>query len=64
MPYQAFATQDGHISIAGNNDGQFAALCRRIGREDLLQDTRYATNGGRVGTGEEVRRCSLLGEEV
>jgi len=58
VPYQAFATQDGHISIAGNNDGQFAALCRRIGREDLLQDTRYATNGGRVSH-REVLIASL-----
>ncbi|WP_158243159.1 CaiB/BaiF CoA transferase family protein [Acidimangrovimonas sediminis] len=32
---ETFATSDGHISVAANTMGQFAALCRLLGRPDL-----------------------------
>jgi crotonobetainyl-CoA:carnitine CoA-transferase CaiB-like acyl-CoA transferase len=48
VPYQAFATTDGHIILAVGSDEQFRRLCDRIARPDLAQDARFATNRGRV----------------
>ncbi len=48
VPYQAFATQDGHIILAVGNDGQFARFCQVAGRPELAADQRFATNAGRV----------------
>jgi succinate--hydroxymethylglutarate CoA-transferase len=59
VPYQAFATADGHILIAAGNDGQFRRLCARMraalpcdqsaAQKPLLaDDPRYATNAVRV----------------
>ncbi len=48
VPYQAFPTADGHMIIAVGNDGQFRRLCEEIGRLDLADDARYATNQARV----------------
>jgi crotonobetainyl-CoA:carnitine CoA-transferase CaiB-like acyl-CoA transferase len=45
VPYQTFATMDGHIIIAVGNDRQFAEFCRIIGVE---VDAKFATNRGRV----------------
>ncbi len=42
VPYQAFATADGHIILAVGNDEQFARFCRVAGREDIARDARYA----------------------
>jgi len=44
VPYRAFATADGHIIVAVGNDKQFAALCRVLGRADLVQHPEYLTN--------------------
>jgi crotonobetainyl-CoA:carnitine CoA-transferase CaiB-like acyl-CoA transferase len=48
VPYQEFATIDGHAVIAVGNDKQFAALCRVLGVPDLATDDRYAHNHTRV----------------
>lgn len=48
VPYQAFATQDGHIILAVGNDGQFARFCEVAGRPELAADPRFATNPARV----------------
>ena len=47
-PYQPFATTDGAVVIAVGNDGQFRALCRAIGADDLAADARFTTNAQRV----------------
>lgn len=57
VPYQAFATADGHIVVAVGNDKQFAEFCNLIGRADLACDPRYATNPQRV-----VSREALIAE--
>lgn len=49
VPYQAFATQDGHLILAVGNDGQFARFCAVAGRPELAEDERFRTNTGRVG---------------
>jgi crotonobetainyl-CoA:carnitine CoA-transferase CaiB-like acyl-CoA transferase len=48
VPYQAFATRDGHLVVAVGNDGQFAHLCEVVGRPELAADPRFATNAARV----------------
>ena len=46
-PYDRFATADGGIFLAVGNNGQFAALCRCLGVEDLAHDPRFSDNGQR-----------------
>jgi len=48
VPYQVFATQDGHIVLAVGNDGQFARFCELAGGAALAQDERYTSNAGRI----------------
>jgi len=48
VPYQVFASADGHIIVAVGNDGQFARLCQVLERKELADDERFATNAGRV----------------
>src|SRR4029450_11921640 len=47
-PYQALRTRDGHITVGGNNQRLWERLCRAVGREDLVDDERFATNEGRM----------------
>lgn len=48
VPYQVFATADGHVIIGVGNDRQFANLCEFAGKDDLKDDPRFATNDARV----------------
>ena len=41
-PSGTFATGDGLLNIAANQQRQFEALCRRIGRPELAVDPRFA----------------------
>lgn len=49
VPYQTFATSDGHIIVAVGNDGQFQRFVAAGGRPELSSDPRFATNPARVG---------------
>ncbi len=51
VPYQSFATRDGHLAIAVGNDAQFARLLEVLG---LDAGGRYATNAERVAAREEL----------
>jgi crotonobetainyl-CoA:carnitine CoA-transferase CaiB-like acyl-CoA transferase len=48
VPYEAFATADGHLVLAVGNDRQWQRFCQATGRSDLAADARYATNPLRV----------------
>jgi crotonobetainyl-CoA:carnitine CoA-transferase CaiB-like acyl-CoA transferase len=48
VPYQTFHASDRPLVVAVGNDTQFANLCRAIGRPELAEDGRYATNPDRV----------------
>lgn len=48
VPYQAFATQDGHIILAVGNDAQFKRFCEVAGQPELGTDARFVTNALRV----------------
>ena len=55
VPYQAFATADGHIILAVGNDSQFRKFCDIAGLDGLADDPDYATNKARV-----TNRTALL----
>lgn len=49
VPYQPFPTADGEkVIIAIGNDSQFQRFCQAVGRPDLAEDPRFATNPERV----------------
>jgi crotonobetainyl-CoA:carnitine CoA-transferase CaiB-like acyl-CoA transferase len=48
VPYEVFATLDGHIILAVANDAQFARFCEVAGCTDLAKDPRFAANADRV----------------
>jgi crotonobetainyl-CoA:carnitine CoA-transferase CaiB-like acyl-CoA transferase len=48
VPYQVFATADGHIVVSIGNDPTFARFCQRFDLADLLDDPHFATNAARV----------------
>jgi crotonobetainyl-CoA:carnitine CoA-transferase CaiB-like acyl-CoA transferase len=54
VPYQAFATSDGHVMIAVGNDRQFAGCMGCLGRGELARDEAYASNAARVANRDEL----------
>src|SRR5713101_1045715 len=48
VPYQSFRARDGFFCLAVGNDGQWQKLCRMLGRRELADDRRFATNPARV----------------
>jgi formyl-CoA transferase len=54
VPSNAYMCSDGVLVIAGNGDSIFRRLMSVIGRVDLAQDERLATNDGRVGRVSEI----------
>ena len=48
VPYQTFATSDGHIIVAAGNDGQYKKFVHAGGRPELADDPRFSTNPARV----------------
>jgi crotonobetainyl-CoA:carnitine CoA-transferase CaiB-like acyl-CoA transferase len=48
VPYQVFATRDGHLVLAVGNDGQFRRFCAVAGHPEVAEDPRFATNPQRV----------------
>jgi formyl-CoA transferase len=47
-PYEAFRARDRWFALAAANERQWAILCGAIGRPELRDDPRFATNGNRV----------------
>jgi crotonobetainyl-CoA:carnitine CoA-transferase CaiB-like acyl-CoA transferase len=48
VPYQVFATADGHVVLSVGNDATFRRFCEAFDLMDLLADARFATNAARV----------------
>src|SRR5258705_7327335 len=53
-PYNVFATADGHVAIHIVTEAHFQNLLKAMGREDLADDPRFATNAGRVAHMDET----------
>jgi crotonobetainyl-CoA:carnitine CoA-transferase CaiB-like acyl-CoA transferase len=47
-PYQAYPTADGYLNVACANQKLWSQLCEAIGRPELDDDARFATNADRV----------------
>ncbi len=61
-PYQALRTADGHITVGGNNQKLWTKLCEAIGRPELVDDPRFASNDDRMANRPElVRELDLSG---
>jgi crotonobetainyl-CoA:carnitine CoA-transferase CaiB-like acyl-CoA transferase len=54
VPYQTFDASDRPIVVAVGNNTQFARLCEVLGRPELAEDERYATNPDRVANREAL----------
>jgi crotonobetainyl-CoA:carnitine CoA-transferase CaiB-like acyl-CoA transferase len=54
VPYQAFATADGHLMLAVGNDSQFERFCAAAGAASLAADPRHASNRERVAHRREL----------
>ncbi|MFD7650799.1 CaiB/BaiF CoA transferase family protein [Streptomyces albidoflavus] len=48
VPYQAYATADGHLVVAVGNDALFRSLVAALGLPALADDPRFTTNSARV----------------
>jgi crotonobetainyl-CoA:carnitine CoA-transferase CaiB-like acyl-CoA transferase len=55
-PYETFAAADGDFAVAVGNDAIFARLCAVIGRPELADDERFATNATRLTHRDELGR--------
>lgn len=62
VPYQAFATSDGHIVLAVGNDQQFYSFCQVANCSELAVDPRYATNPQRVKHRDQL--CALIAKRL
>ena len=48
VPYEAFATADGHLVLAVGADRQWQRFCSAVGRDEWAVDPRFRTNPDRV----------------
>lgn len=55
-PYQAFPTADGYLNVGCGNQKLWTELCDALGRQDLKDDPRFATNGARVEHMDELEQ--------
>ncbi|MFE7547186.1 CaiB/BaiF CoA transferase family protein [Streptomyces gardneri] len=53
-PYEVFEARDRPLVLAVGTDRQFRTLCDRLGRRELADDPRFATNTARVAHREEL----------
>ena len=48
VPYEVFATSDGHLILAVGNDGQHARFWKVAGRPEIAEDPLFKTNSQRI----------------
>ncbi|MEU7069748.1 CoA transferase [Streptomyces narbonensis] len=53
-PYEVFEARDRPLVLAVGTDRQFRTLCERLGRRELGEDPRFATNTARVAHRKEL----------
>ncbi len=54
VPWQAFATRDGHVVVVARDEKFWRNLCEAIGRPDLIDDPRCCDNSTRVANRDFV----------
>lgn len=60
VPYETFATRDGHLMLAVGNERQFRTVAECLGCPELPDAPRFATNAARVENRREL--VGLLAE--
>jgi crotonobetainyl-CoA:carnitine CoA-transferase CaiB-like acyl-CoA transferase len=55
VPYGTFDAADGPFALAVGSDGLFVRLCGELGRPELAEDPRFATNPARLEHRAELR---------
>jgi crotonobetainyl-CoA:carnitine CoA-transferase CaiB-like acyl-CoA transferase len=53
-PYQVFQTADGWITIGGSQQNFYQRLCHLVGKPELIDDPRFASNAKRVANNEAM----------
>ncbi|HVX45894.1 MAG TPA: CoA transferase [Mycobacteriales bacterium] len=53
-PYQALRTDDGYLTVGANNQRLWERLCRALGRDELIDDPRFAENMDRMEHRDEL----------
>jgi crotonobetainyl-CoA:carnitine CoA-transferase CaiB-like acyl-CoA transferase len=53
-PYGAFPTKNGYLVVAVATDPLWRRFCQAVGREDLIDDPRFARNGLRIANRGEL----------
>jgi len=48
LPYEVFATADGHVILGCGNDSQFASFCKAAERPEVADDARFRTMPDRI----------------
>jgi crotonobetainyl-CoA:carnitine CoA-transferase CaiB-like acyl-CoA transferase len=61
-PDLVFATQDRYITAAALSDDEWAGMCRALNRQDLIDDPRFNTAGGR--SRNAVERRGIMAAEL
>ena len=54
MPTSAYRTADGYMNVAASGEGQWRALAKALGREDLLADERFKGGENRAKNRKEL----------
>ncbi len=54
-PYQAFRASDGYFVIAAGNDALWAEVAEAVGRPELTNDPRFATQADRATNQDDLR---------
>ncbi len=54
VPYQAFETKDGYITVAVGNDSQFKKFAAHLGQPAWADDARFAHNSARLQNRETL----------
>lgn len=58
-PFQTFETADGEIVVPVGNDRLWAEFCRAAGREEWIEDKRFATNQLRTKNRDELLKMLI-----
>jgi crotonobetainyl-CoA:carnitine CoA-transferase CaiB-like acyl-CoA transferase len=53
-PYQALRTRDGWLTVGGNTPRLWQRLCAALGRPELVDDPRFASNDDRMANRPEL----------
>jgi CoA:oxalate CoA-transferase len=58
--YPPYRTRDGFVMIASVNQRNFEAMCRAMGRPDLIKDPRFVTNPLRWKNTRTTQECERI----